>query len=47
MLRAVGTRVRIGSDGLVCLALAAVTVAAFLPVLRNGFVQWDDPRTFL
>jgi hypothetical protein len=47
MLRAVGTRVGIGSDGLVRLALAAATVAAFLPVLRNGFVQWDDPRTFL
>ncbi|MDD5656102.1 MAG: tetratricopeptide repeat protein [Elusimicrobia bacterium] len=29
--------------GLVALA----TAAAFLPALRNGFVNWDDPRNFL
>jgi len=28
-------------------ALAAVTVLAFLPVLRNGFVAWDDTRNLL
>jgi hypothetical protein len=28
-------------------ALAAVTVMAFLPVLGNGFVDWDDTRNFL
>ena len=29
------------------LAVAALTVAAFLPVLRNGFVSWDDDKNFV
>jgi tetratricopeptide (TPR) repeat protein len=29
------------------LAIAAVTVVAFLPVLSNGFVSWDDDKNFL
>ena len=29
------------------LAIAAVTVVAFLPVLRNGFVSFDDDKNFL
>ena len=36
-----------GSDLWVPVALAAVTVLAFLPVLRNGFVAWDDTRNLL
>jgi tetratricopeptide (TPR) repeat protein len=28
---------------LVCVALAAVTLLVYLPVLRNGFVNYDDP----
>ena len=28
-------------------ALVLVTVAAFAPVLRNGFVNWDDPAVLL
>src|SRR6266567_1397027 len=28
-------------------AVALATVAAFLPVLRNGFVVWDDDRNFV
>jgi len=28
------------------LTIALVTVVAFLPVLRNGFVSWDDDRNF-
>src|ERR1041385_8243061 len=27
--------------------IAALTVIAFLPVLRNGFVEWDDPVAIL
>src|SRR5262249_10178032 len=27
--------------------VAAWTFVAFLPVLRNGFVEWDDARMFL
>ena len=27
--------------------VAALTLAAFLPVLHNGFVNWDDPVNFL
>ena len=29
------------------LLVAAVTFAAFLPALQNGFVNWDDERNFL
>ena len=29
------------------LAIAAATVLAFLPVLGNGFVSWDDDKNFL
>ena len=29
------------------LIVAALTFAAFLPVLRNGFVSWDDDKNFL
>lgn len=29
------------------LGVALVTVVAFLPTLRNGFVAWDDDRNFL
>jgi tetratricopeptide (TPR) repeat protein len=29
------------------LVVAALTVLAFLPVLRNGFVSWDDDRNFV
>src|SRR5262249_22765920 len=32
---------------LVPLAIAATTVIAFLPVLANGFVSWDDDKNFL
>src|SRR5437868_2924388 len=39
------------SDGLLVtltpLLVAAVTFLAFVPVLRNGFVTWDDDRNFL
>src|SRR5262249_5711034 len=32
---------------LVCtIAIAVATMAAFLPVLTNQFVNWDDPYTF-
>src|ERR1051326_5462578 len=27
--------------------IAALTVIAFLPILRNGFVEWDDPVAIL
>ena len=36
-----------GADVWVPVALATVTVLAFLPVLRNGFVAWDDTRNLL
>src|SRR5215208_562754 len=29
------------------LFVAALSVAAFLPVLRNGFVSWDDDKNFV
>lgn len=29
------------------LVIAALTFAAFLPVLRNGFVSWDDDKNFV
>ena len=29
------------------LALAAITVVAFLPALDNGYVNWDDDKNFL
>src|SRR4051812_42787119 len=29
------------------LVVAALTVAAFLPVLRNGFVSWDDDKNLV
>ncbi len=32
---------------LVAVPLAALVIAAFLPVLDNGFVDWDDKRNFL
>lgn len=32
---------------LIPLVIALVTVAAFLPALRDGFVSWDDERNFL
>ena len=28
-------------------AIALVTIVAFLPVLRNGFVAWDDDKNFV
>jgi protein O-mannosyl-transferase len=40
-------RPEIRAARLVPVALAAVTVMAFLPVLGNGFVDWDDTRNFL
>ncbi|MGH7402566.1 MAG: hypothetical protein ACREKQ_09080, partial [Candidatus Rokuibacteriota bacterium] len=33
--------------GAVPLGIALVTAAVFLPVLRAGFVDWDDPINFL
>ena len=33
--------------GLVAVPLAILTVTAFLPVLDNGFVDWDDEWNFL
>jgi hypothetical protein len=47
MQRASAARVGIGIDGLVRVGLVTVTIAAFLPVLWNGFVDWDDTRTFI
>jgi protein O-mannosyl-transferase len=38
---------RPGPDTLVALAVAAVTVLAFLPALANGWVDYDDDRNFL
>src|ERR1051325_8616141 len=38
---------REGNTWLIPLAVAALTFVAFLPVLRNGFVTWDDDRNFL
>lgn len=29
------------------LVVAALTIVAFLPVLQNGFVSWDDDRNFV
>jgi tetratricopeptide (TPR) repeat protein len=29
------------------IVVAVVTITAFLPVLRNGFVSWDDDRNFV
>ena len=40
-------RPRVRAAGLIPVALAAVTAVAFLPVLQNGFVDWDDTRNFL
>lgn len=40
-------RPAIGADAWVALALAAATVLAFLPVLGNGFVAWDDTRNLV
>src|SRR5438477_11549537 len=28
---------------LICIALAAATLAAYMPLARNGFVNYDDP----
>src|SRR6185312_13985114 len=47
MRRAIGARFGIGLDGLVRLGLVTVTIAAFLPVLWNGFVNWDDTRSLI
>jgi protein O-mannosyl-transferase len=38
---------RVGLWRLVPVALAAIVVLALLPVLRNGFVDWDDTRNLL
>jgi tetratricopeptide (TPR) repeat protein len=32
---------------ILALAIALVTIVAFLPALHNGFVSWDDPKNFL
>ncbi len=40
-------RPRIGAALLVPMALAAAAAVAFLPILGNGFVDWDDTRNFL
>jgi len=32
---------------LVAIPLALIVIAAFIPALDNGFVDWDDPRNFL
>ncbi|MEO7085099.1 MAG: tetratricopeptide repeat protein [Gemmatimonadaceae bacterium] len=46
-----GSRFRRSDDGVFSLVapvfVAAVTIIAFLPVLRAGFVAWDDPQNFL
>jgi protein O-mannosyl-transferase len=46
---ALATDVKSGSRGIRPLLLAAlvflVTLAVYLPVVRNGFVEWDDPFT--
>ena len=47
MPRAIAARFGIGMDGLVRLGLVTVTIAAFLPVLWNGFVNWDDTRSLI
>ena len=47
MQRAIAARFGIGIDGLVRLGLLTVTIAAFLPVLWNGFVNWDDTRSLI
>jgi hypothetical protein len=36
-----------GAQALDVAGLALVTLAAFAPVLRNGFVNWDDPSVLL
>ena len=36
-------RIRFGS----LIVVLTVTVVAFLPVLQNGFVNWDDPFTLV
>jgi hypothetical protein len=36
-----------GARALDVAGLALVTLAAFAPVLRNGFVNWDDPSVLL
>jgi tetratricopeptide (TPR) repeat protein len=45
--RPASTRPRVRAAGLVPVAIAAVTVMAFLPVLGNGFVDWDDTKNLL
>jgi hypothetical protein len=52
MLRAVAprldsVRLRLPAAGFTTVALAVVTAIAFLPVLGNGFVDWDDTRNLL
>jgi tetratricopeptide (TPR) repeat protein len=41
------TPVRVWVSWLVPLLIALVTVAAFLPTLQNGFVNWDDDKNLL
>src|SRR4029077_19486549 len=36
-----------GAQAVHIAGLALVTLAAFAPVLRNGFVNWDDPSVLL
>ena len=32
---------------LVAIPLALIVIAAFIPALDNGFVEWDDSENFL
>src|SRR5262245_12944205 len=33
--------------GVACVIVGLITLAVFLPSLRNGFVNWDDDENFL
>ena len=37
----------IGGTWLVAVPLGLLVIAALLPILENGFVDWDDDRNFL
>jgi protein O-mannosyl-transferase len=43
----VAARPGVGAARLIPVALAATAALAFLPILGNGFVDWDDKRNFL
>ncbi|HEX2501007.1 MAG TPA: BTAD domain-containing putative transcriptional regulator [Methylomirabilota bacterium] len=45
--RPASLRPGVRAAGLIPVALAAVPLIAFLPILGNGFVDWDDTRNLL